>query len=538
MISFKAGKAAAGLAMAAVAAATLTTVPAHATASTTVTISPAGLNLSETRSKGHVDTRKDGLLVWTEDTSSLSKAAGYFQRSSEIPASASFDWTGTGSVPGMQIVFDVDSTTGNGNDWNLLVGEPGAYGDNWWLTNSSSAAAKAADPSGSNNSGGGSDYFGTLAQWRANLPSGSHMYAGGFSLGSGAKGSGKLTSITFDDTEYRFSNGAGVVQPSGVRVDPDHLGQWTQQAFSYESGNPLSVRQSFARGTHAAGEGALKFVVNDDTNPARVERFRTAAYDGLPLRDLQALTFSTLQVADAGNEVLQQPAYLRLSVTWTGADPDQRLYFYPANNGDQAAVLNGEWQQWNAGDGNWNLMGDGGPAAAFTLEQFLIEHPDARIVANPSDNLGGFAFQVGGGGAGQTNGSYYVDDVTIATRDGSAISGKRFDLEPEAAAPVVVTPPPTTMDVSGKYQVTRRNTSKWMRVRIVMTAGAQPEGSVEGKRLVWTIKADGARVFETSQHFGDRSAFVKAFKKKSGKHTVQIMKNGKVVRTVVVRTGR
>ncbi len=53
-------------------------------------------------------------------------------------------------------MFDVDGTTGNGNDYNILVGEPTYYGENWWLTNGSSAEAKAADPSGGNDGGNGS----------------------------------------------------------------------------------------------------------------------------------------------------------------------------------------------------------------------------------------------------------------------------------------------------------------------------------------------------------------------------------------------
>ena len=36
----------------------------------------------------------------------------------------------------MQIVFDADGISGNGNDWNILVGET-VYGGNWWLSNGS-----------------------------------------------------------------------------------------------------------------------------------------------------------------------------------------------------------------------------------------------------------------------------------------------------------------------------------------------------------------------------------------------------------------
>ena len=119
---------------------------AHA-AATVITIHPADLiaALSDTRSAGHVSFRTDGLNVRTDDATSNAKAAEYFAMTGKIPTTASLDWHGTQPQPGQQIVFDADSITGNGNDYNILVGEP-VYGDNGWLTNGSSADAKAADP--------------------------------------------------------------------------------------------------------------------------------------------------------------------------------------------------------------------------------------------------------------------------------------------------------------------------------------------------------------------------------------------------------
>ncbi len=104
----------------------------------------------------------------------------------------------------MQIVFDYDGTAGNGNDYNILVGEA-VYGDDWWLTNGSSADAKAADPSGAENGGSGSDYFGTLAEWKTEMPN-AKVLAYGFSLGSGVKGDGVLRSQTYGGDEYIFTD--------------------------------------------------------------------------------------------------------------------------------------------------------------------------------------------------------------------------------------------------------------------------------------------------------------------------------------------
>ncbi len=189
-----------------------------ASAATTVTLRQADLiaALSDTRSEGHVTFLTDGLHVQTDDTSSEAKAAEYWQTGGALPTSGSLTWFGTDAQPSMQLVFDFDATTGNGNDFNILVGEPHFYGDNWWLTPGSSADAKAVDPSGGNNSGNGSEWFGTLAQWETAMPA-ARFLAGGFSLGSGVKGDGVIDSITYGDIEYRFTNGpaSGVANVTG-----------------------------------------------------------------------------------------------------------------------------------------------------------------------------------------------------------------------------------------------------------------------------------------------------------------------------------
>jgi hypothetical protein len=175
-------------------------------AASVVIIRPGDLiaALSDTRSAGHVTFLADGLHVETDDATANAKAAEYFPLTGGIPATASLEWFGTQPQPGQQLVFDADGVDGNGNDFNILVGEP-VYGANWWLTNGSSADAKAADPSGANNGGSGSDWFGTLEEWAAALPD-ARVYAGGFSLGSGVKGDGVIDSVTYDATTFRFTN--------------------------------------------------------------------------------------------------------------------------------------------------------------------------------------------------------------------------------------------------------------------------------------------------------------------------------------------
>jgi len=173
--------------------------------------------LADTRSAGHFDFLKEGIRLYTDDSSGNAKVAQYFApASTTLPTAADEDWYGTTPAPGMQIVFDYDQTSGNGNDYNILVGES-IYNGNWWLTNGSSADAKAADPSGAENGGNGSDYFGTLQQWKDAMPN-AKVLAYGFSLGSGVKGDGVLRSQTYGDDRYVFTDEDAPTTPP--TVDP------------------------------------------------------------------------------------------------------------------------------------------------------------------------------------------------------------------------------------------------------------------------------------------------------------------------------
>jgi hypothetical protein len=200
-----------GAATAALLSTTMLLAPTGASADETVTITEGSglLDKSETRATGHVDFMANSLHVWTEGATSTDKAAAYFPVEMPLPdvGEPTMEWRFNNpaltAIPGKQIVFDADDVSGNGNDYNVLVGEP-VYGNVWWLTSGSSVEAKMADPSGDNNSGNGSEWFGTLAQWGEVLPNG-RVYAGGFSLGSGVHGDGFIASMTYGDTTYRFA---------------------------------------------------------------------------------------------------------------------------------------------------------------------------------------------------------------------------------------------------------------------------------------------------------------------------------------------
>jgi hypothetical protein len=242
-----------------------------------------------------------------------------------------------------------------------------------------------------------------------------------------------------NDVLYDFGGGSEVSGSiAGLTVDPTHAQGWRHQAYDLVDYLDSDQQLVDGPGTPPAGGGSLRFTLDSAENADRVELFRTTQYDDTLVRDLRAITFSTLARGDAGNVTPQQPPYLRLSVDNDGnGTTDNTLFYYPANNG---TVVQDTWQDWSAADGLWNVDSDTGVAGAITLENYIVAHPDATITVNgdagfPDQPQGGVAFLVGGGGAGQMDGSYFLDDVTVATVDagtGHTVGGKRFDLEPTA----------------------------------------------------------------------------------------------------------
>jgi hypothetical protein len=241
------------------------------------------------------------------------------------------------------------------------------------------------------------------------------------------------------DTLYDLGGGSEATgTTTNRRVDPALDQGWKHQA--YDNAVYLTSHQALVDGPGVPqlGGGSLRFTLDSTENPDRVELFRTTQYDGTLVRDLRTFDFNTYTKPDAGNATPQQPVYARLSVD-NGGDgtTDHTLFFFPANNG---TVAENVWQSWSAADGLWNVDGDTGVAGAVTLEDYVVAHPDATIVVNadsaaPDQPQGGVAFVVGGGGAGQMDASYFLDDITIGAVDaatGHIATSKRFDLEPTA----------------------------------------------------------------------------------------------------------
>ncbi|MCY7395440.1 MAG: hypothetical protein LH468_04645 [Nocardioides sp.] len=167
-------------------------------------------SLSDTRVNGHYEVIGTGLRIYTDgnaDTDSTGrntdKVAEYVATSTPLAnvGEPSLNYTkNTGTIaPGFQLVIDFgEDSTPDG----ILIGEPGVYGNDWWLNNAAEGFVKAGAPS---HAGGfGSDNHGTLAQWRSAFPTAT-VTAFGFALGSGVKGDYLLNSIAFAGDTYTFT---------------------------------------------------------------------------------------------------------------------------------------------------------------------------------------------------------------------------------------------------------------------------------------------------------------------------------------------
>jgi hypothetical protein len=161
--------------------------------------------LSDTRSGGHYEVAGTGLRIWTDSNTGTDKVAEYLATSTPLaellaPSAAPFlEYTNSsGGAPGYQLVVDFDS---DGYSDGILVGEPGVYGDDWWLNNAAKEFVKVGAPN--TGGGSGSTWFGTLAEWDDAFPDAT-VQAFGFSLGSGVKGEGILHAINFAGDRYTF----------------------------------------------------------------------------------------------------------------------------------------------------------------------------------------------------------------------------------------------------------------------------------------------------------------------------------------------
>ena len=226
--------------------------------STVVTEDTQFADYQDTRSKGHYEFKREGLRLWTEDTTSQSKVAWYNAVTpyplSEV-GTPSMDYTATfGIKPGMQIVID---TNGDATPEGILVGEPDYYGNNWWSNTDFGVG-----------SGMGYASYGTLVQYLEAHPT-ARVLAVGFSLGSGVHAEGMLRAITFGCYTWYFRQAPKL---SVVKnVVNDNGGNITADAFTLfvndsDLANPIMSNDDLTA-TYEYGviEGGT-YTVSEETN--------------------------------------------------------------------------------------------------------------------------------------------------------------------------------------------------------------------------------------------------------------------------------
>jgi hypothetical protein len=158
---------------------------------------------SDTRETGYYAVARTGLHIWTEGATGTDKVAEYVDTNRPLAAvgepTLEYSNTSGGGIPGFQLVVDFD---GKGTNDGILIGEPGVYGNDWWLSNGAKQFVKDGAPS--HTGGSGSANHGTLDQWRTAFPK-AKVTAFGFSLGSGVLGDGVINAINFARTHYTFA---------------------------------------------------------------------------------------------------------------------------------------------------------------------------------------------------------------------------------------------------------------------------------------------------------------------------------------------
>lgn len=203
------------------------TVQPCSISSSVVTTDLSTWYLGETRANGHNVLVPNALHIYTDDNSSLAKAAGYYGTDFKLKdlgdqtIADSIDYTATtGITPGLQLSVDLDN---DGTADGFLVGEA-IYGNDWWLSNGTPAGFTAPETGG----GFGSNRHGTINEWLTLYPD-ANVKAIGYSLGSGVLGDGLLNRISLGCVDYTFNALAppAETRQTVVTTEPDCTTQTT-----------------------------------------------------------------------------------------------------------------------------------------------------------------------------------------------------------------------------------------------------------------------------------------------------------------------
>lgn len=167
--------------------------------------------------------------------------------------------------------------------------------------------------------------------------------------------------------------------------------------------------------------------------------------------------------------------------------------------------------------------GGSGSDCHGTLEQWQASLQGENTNSEVQVYAGGFSLGSGVKGDGVIDSIVFGEDTYTFTSEG------QLPEEPETVE----------QDVDGNYSAlkeTLRGGDK--RIALGLFAEEQPQFTTEGARLRWVVRVDGERELVTAQGFGDRDDYTHRFQSGTGRHVVELSKNGDMVDVFTFRTGR
>jgi hypothetical protein len=184
------------------------------------------------------------------------------------------------------------------------------------------------------------------------------------------------------------------------------------------------------------------------------------------------------------------------------------------------------------GDTDGELIGktDGSTDVQLTDDSSQLMK-NAAPVSSPTyhGNLAAWAAAPALRGAVVTHGGFAADPIPA----GAEILMVRLSYGNDAYK-FTNTAPKTKIDVTGFSRVK----IGVRRARVDLFSNPRPENTIRNKRLQWLVRVDGKPVFSIAQGFDNNDFWAQTFRKASGKHLVQLFKNGTRVRSFYIKTGR
>ena len=245
-----------------------------------------------------------------------------------------------------------------------------------------------------------------------------------------------------------FAMGAASVYANTVLVTPTSMGNWslfTTDASIIPGTGSATDTAAIVTGPsdpNTDGSGSVLLATGPGNGDHSAQLRDSTDWVGTKVSDLTTLSYSTYVTA-SNQSPPSQDSWLDIYIDNNNDGVyDDRLVFEPIYsdggdvtnpNGPEAVPAFDTWQTWDLLKGMWYSDNFGGPGAnALTWSQILTdEGPDATIVDDTPDGLGGIRFTVGEGST-TDNFSVNVDDFTI----GTASNTVKYNFEPGAAVPL------------------------------------------------------------------------------------------------------